>query len=284
MNADRRIEESFQGLSDDAFLRKAYLSLLGRLPDPSGAAGYMGRLRAGISKQQVWDEISSADEAKRFAARAPLASSAAASARPLHDVGALLMLDGADFVRAAYREILGRQADPAGLRDYTAKLSSGVAKEQIVADLRSDPEGQAFGASLEGLDQLVQRVQKRADIVEAPSSLDELLALHGEVFIRAAYLVLFKREPDVQGLHRYLELLRAGYSNMFILKALYQAPEAKEKLARLDGLRAALKDYDKAQLRSWTGWYNRSVKGALSELPRDRELRALAFRLSQAKK
>lgn len=282
MNADRRIAESFTGLSDDAFLRKAYFSLLGRPPDPSGAAGYMSRLRAGIPKQQIWDEISSGEEAMRFATRQPAMLPGASSALPVNNVAALLMLDGVDFVRAAYREILGRPVDPAGLRDYTAKLSSGVAKEQILADLRSDPEGQAFGSSLEGLDQLVRRVQQGTD-AQIPSSLDELLALHGEMFVRAAYLVLFKREPDAQGMHRYLELLRAGYSNMFILKALYEAPEAREKLARLDGLQVALRHYDKAQRRSWTGWYHRSVKGAPSELPRDRELRALAFRLSEAR-
>ncbi len=297
MHADQRLAESFQGLSDDAFLNKAYVSLLGRAPDVAGATVYLDRLRSGVPRTQIWSEIASADEARRFASRqAPVRRPAPAPApgpvpswqpRP-GSVNDLLMLDGVEFVRAAYREVLGREADATGLRDYTTRLSSGTSKQQLLADLRCDPEGRAFAAPLHGLDELVLVVQKSGappdDDDVAAETLDDLLGLQGEVFVRAAYHVLFKRDPDPQGLKRYLELLRAGHSNMLVLKALYEAPEAREKSARLAGLKTAIRNYDKAQLRSWKGWYYRAVLGAPSEFPRDRELRSLFYRLTEVKR
>ncbi len=298
MHADQRLAESFQGLSDDAFLKKAYMSLLGRAPDVGGATAYLDRLRSGVPRTQIWSEIASADEARRFASRQAPASRPAPAPAPVPvpvpswqprpgSVNDLLMLDGVEFVRSAYREVLGREADATGLSDYTTRLSSGTSKQQLLADLRCDPEGRAFAAPLPGLDDLVLVVQKSGtppdDDVTA-ETLDDLLALQGEVFVRAAYRVLFKRDPDPQGLKRYLELLRAGHSNMLVLKALYEAPEAREKSAQLAGLKTAIRNYDKAQRRSWKGWYYRAVLGAPSELPRDRELRALFYRLTEVKR
>lgn len=281
---DTGFVESFQGLGDEAFLRQAYLSLLGRAPDPAGAAAYLARLRSGVSRVQVWSEIASADEARRFASRNPAGPAAAAtSLRPVNSVNDLLMLEGVDFVRQAYRSVLGREADASGMRDYAMRLASGTSKQQLLADLRCDPEGQARGATLVGLDEMVRQVQAGGAEVGAPVSLDDLLVMHGQQFVRAAYLILFKREPDPQGLARYLELLRSGFSTMFVLKALYEAPEALEKSARLPGLKAAIRRYDKAQLRSWKGWYHRAVMGAPSELPRERQLRAMVYRLLESK-
>ena len=274
-------EPSFARLSDEAFLREAYSSLLGRAPDAIGEKSYLARLREGVPRMQVWSEIASADEASRFASRHAPTVSAAAGISPItiHSADDLLLLDGSDFVRAAYRVILGREVDSSGLRDSLLRLSSGTSELQLLADLRCDPEGQAYASPLAGLDELVRRVQERNRGVRV-NSLAELLLLHGEPFVRAAYLTLLKREPDPQGLARYLEVLRAGHSNMHVLKALYQAPEARDKSAELPGLAAAIRNYDKARPRSLKGWYYRSVVGAPSDLPRDREIRALAFRVT----
>jgi len=43
----RRILVSSADASDDAFLRSAYLGILGREPDADGAAWYRGRLAGG---------------------------------------------------------------------------------------------------------------------------------------------------------------------------------------------------------------------------------------------
>ncbi len=276
--------ESLHHLSDDAFVSRAYLTLLGRAPDAGGASSYSARIRSGIPREVVWNEIASGDEARIYAARqasvfnVPQAHRVAA----VNSVRDLLALDGAEFIEQAYRSLLGREADPAGLRDYSARLVSGTPKQQLVADLRCDPEGQKYRASLQGLDELVRQIQAGRRPV-GDMSLDELLALHGESFVRAAYLLLFKREPDAQGQARYREVLRAGFSNMHVLKALYEAPEAREKSATLSGLPKAIAGYQRAQERTWRGWYHRNVLGALSDLPRDREMRAWAYRLLDGK-
>ncbi len=281
---DNRLVESFQSLSDDAFVMKAYLTLLGRTPDAAGSQAYAARLREGIPRAQVWSEIAGGDEARAFASRqATAARPAAVRQRPPQSVDDLLGFDGADFVRAAYRSVLGREADPAGLRDYATRLAAGAPKQQLIADLRCDPEGQAFNAPLAGLDELVRRVQATAAGGSAPQSVDDLLVLQGEQFVHAAYTILFKREPDPQGLARYTDLLRSGLSTMYVLKALSEAPEAREKSVQVAGLSGALKSYDKAQGRTWKGWYHRAVMGSPSELPRERQARALAYRLLERK-
>lgn len=277
----QRLVESFQGLSDDAFVMKAYLTLLGRTPDVGGAASYASRLRAGVPRAQVWTEIAQGDEARAFANRqAAVAKPAAARQSAVHSVNDLLALDGVDFVRSAYRAILGREADLGGLRDYTTRLAAGTPKQQLLADLRCDPEGRAFAVPLAGLDELVRQVQ---GAVAAPESLDELLVLQGEQFVRAAFAVLFKREPDPQALVRYTDVLCSGYSTMYVLKALHSAPEAREKSSALAGWSGARKSYDKAQMTSWNGWFHREVMGSPSELPRERQSRALAYRLLERK-
>jgi hypothetical protein len=276
---------SLHSLSDDAFIAKAYMTLLGRAPDAGGAASYLARIRSGIPREVVWSEIASGDEARSYSARQAPVFQPPQSNRgaPINSVRDLLALDGTEFIQQAYRCVLGREADPAGLRDYGARLAAGTSKEQLVADMRCDPEGQRQRASLQGLDDLVRRVQTGHDSF-GDVSLDDLLTLHGDVFVRAAYLVLFKREPDPQGQARYVEVLRAGFSNMHVLKALYEAPEAREKAAALPGLPKAVASYKRAQGRNWRGWYHRSVLGAPSDLPRDRELRAWAYRLLEGKR
>jgi hypothetical protein len=279
----QRLVHSFQGLSDDAFVMKAYLTLLGRASDPGGAAAYVSRLRAGVPRVQVWTEIFEGHEGYDFAVRQAGRHNIAGPRGSAQSVEVLLGLDGAEFIRQAYGAVLGREADPDGLRTYLSRLASGTPKQQLLADLRSDPEGLAYASQLPGLDDLVRQVQSGVAASAGSLSLDDLLALHGAAFVRAAYLALFKREPDVEGLARYVEVLRSGMSAMYVLKALYDAPEAREKSVRFPGLAEAIRSYDKAQARSWQGWYHRAIMGSLSELPAERQFRALTYRVREAK-
>ncbi|MCP1468494.1 GT2 family glycosyltransferase [Sphingobium sp. OAS761] len=56
------------------------------------------------------------------------------------DVGAILALDGEDFVETFYRQMLGRRADPAGLVHHVALLSSGISKADILRSILESPE------------------------------------------------------------------------------------------------------------------------------------------------
>jgi hypothetical protein len=274
--------EDLTALTDDAFVRRAYIILLGRAADASGTRDYLSRLGSGVSRRQVWGEIATSEEAQRYLAAR---SQGARAGGRIASVDDLLALEGVPFVAEAYRQILGREADAAGLRDYGARLARGGAKEQIVADLRSDPEGQAFASPLPGLDDLVRAVQsglvgRSKGLAHQAASLEELLALEGSEFVDGAYRMLFGRPADAGGLGRYVPLLLQGFSKLFILDALYRSPEAKEKGARLPALEPRLRAYRRAQAPGWGGWYWRHVRGVESDLPRDREVRAVLARLS----
>jgi hypothetical protein len=278
--------EDLAGLADDAFVRRAYLMLLGRAADASGTHDYLARLGSGVSRRQVWGEIATSEEAQRhFAARTQAVRQGTGSRGRIASVDDLLSLDGVPFIAEAYRQILGRDADAAGLREYGARLATGGAKEQVLADLRCDPEGQAFASPLPGLDDLVRDVQsglkgRSRGAANHPGSLEELLALEGAEFVDAAYRMLFARPADAGGLGRYVPLLLQGFSKLFVLDALYASPEAKEKAARMPALEPRLRAYRRAQAPGWGGWYWRHVRGVESDLPRDREVRAVLARLS----
>ncbi len=266
--------DDLAGLTDEAFLRTAYVTLLGRAADAAGTRDYLARLKSGVGRKQVWAEISTSEEAQRhLTRRAPATHSVAPASGTVQAVGDLLRLEGAAFIAEAYRQVLGRDVDATGARNYGSRLAAGDSKEQILADLRSDPEGQAFNSRLAGLDDLVRAVQ--AGKGGAAGSLDELLALDGPAFVKGAYQLLFRREADDGGLARYCPLLRQGFSKLFVLDALYTSPEARDKGASLPSLEPRLRAYRRAQRTSWSGWYWRHVRGVESDLPRDREVRAL---------
>lgn len=277
-------------LEGEAFVRQAYLRLLDRPADPSGLQHYVAQLASGMTKDQLLAELESSPEARLVARRrgvlgqrgaaSPRGAAVAVShpqpAPRLQHVRDLLGFDGTDFVRQAYLAILGREADPSGLSYYGSRLASGEPKTKILADLRCDPEGQAYGSGLGGLDELVAAVARPAWDRPLPRDVDELLGLHGKEFVRAAYLVLFKREPDDDGLQNYLSVLRNGYSRSHVLNALASSPECQEKSGDLPGLARHLEAYLKGQRPNWSGWYWRNVKGAESDLPAAREARRLA--------
>lgn len=264
---------TYGGMGDEAFVQKGYLTFLGRSADPVGLKDYVGRLRAGVQRTQIWSELAGSDEARRFAGR-QIASSIDPPPKALGPCSLvdLLAMNGVDFVQQAYRVVLGREADPTGLRQYTERLAAGVSKSQLLADMRCDPEGQAHDSKFEGLDDWVKLVQRQASVAN-------LLAIHGELFVYAAYVALFQREPDPEGLARYMSLLKSGASRTFVLMELLNSREAREKSASLRGLVSAVALYKKAQRRSLRGWYCRNVLGAESDLPADQERRALAYRL-----
>jgi hypothetical protein len=176
---EQQLFTSLSGLSDEVFVQRAYLALLGRPADPSGFRHNLERLRNATAREQVWEDLANSEESQQFrskwldavpaserpaAARpapaaqqtvtAPVAVQAAApvapasSAAPARPAAAtstrdLLRKDGAEFVQAAYLAILGRNADMSGLKHYTQRLAAGDPKEGVLVDLRRDPEGKA---------------------------------------------------------------------------------------------------------------------------------------------
>lgn len=301
---------SLKGLSEEVFVQRAYLALLGRPADPTGYRHNLEKLRLAVPREQIWEDLANSEESQAFRSKwesiqtvatarpAPLNGATAAAptvlttrppaqayAAPMREpnathVAELLRKDGASFIQAAYRAVLGREADPSGLRYYSERLAAGDRKEQVLVALRNDPEGRAFNADIGGLAELLAAAAAAKPAAAAPpptiGHANDLLSLHGEAFLRAAYLAVLRREIDPDGLQRYLDVLRNGYSRSHILKELAASNEARAATGSVPGLDSMLAAYDRAQSRSWGGWYWRAVMGAESDLPAARELRMLA--------
>lgn len=216
----------------------------------------------------------------------------------------LMKLDDEAFVRQAFLRLLGRGADPEGLKAYLAQLMQGVSREEIYQALAASEEAQRYEARRQqmrkGLAVFAPALRHASAMVPMPqwwpsrapvswegpatqvAHVNELLDLEGVAFVKAAYVALLGREVDTEGGQVYLQRLRDGWSRMSLVKALSESQEGKTFGPRLPGLAAALSRYKKAQRRSWGGWYYRSVLGVESDLPMERHLRAthLALRNS----
>lgn len=67
--------------------------------------------------------------------------------------------------------------------------------------------------------------------------LSDLLGFHDEAFVRNAYKVILKREPDDAGFAEYLGNLRSGrYSKIDIIRSLRFSPEGQKANVSLEGL------------------------------------------------
>jgi hypothetical protein len=271
-------------LDGEDFVRQAYQRLLERPADLAGLHNYTAQLMAGMPKAQLIAELENSPEGRMVARRRGRASGSApvrsaptkvSTSSMAGSVQDLLALTGEQFVRRAYLALLGRESDPSGLKYYTERLARGDSREQVIADLCADPEGQAYGSRIAGLQELLGRLGESHTAPKVDQAAD-LLALHGTPFVKAAYRTVLGREADPAGLAHYVELLRSGYSRSHILAALAGSPEARSSGQDLPGLQQLVRGYRKGQARSWGGWYWRNVKGVESDLPPAREARRLS--------
>jgi hypothetical protein len=139
---------------EQTFIRRAYWVLLGREPDSDGLANYLGRLRSGVSKLRVLQELTESPEAVAKAALLTDAASTAApeprstfqpvATREAQTWDQLLAGHGAAFLNRAYQTLLGREPDPEGLRFYLGQLKRGISKIQILAELRRSREARSW--------------------------------------------------------------------------------------------------------------------------------------------
>lgn len=278
--------------SDEAFLDGAYMYALDRPADSSGRSAYLLHLREGVAREAVLAELEASPEGRRVSLRrgrprkvvAPSSSAitsfatfpaqAAAVVKSAASASELLATPGDDaFLRAAYLHLLRREADPSGLENYLRQLVGGCSREQVVFELATSPEGHQADSSLPGLADLV-RGQLSAARVPEVNHVHDLLPLRPEVFVRTAYQIVLGREVDPQGFALYTDLLMQGWSRSYVLCELVSSEEGRALRPSLRGLKPLVKRYRKAQSRSLRGWYHRAVKGAESDLPQDRLLRA----------
>lgn len=110
-----RQSAEFRSRDLDALIRKGYREILGREPDPSGLASYTRALQNGMSDAEFRADLRRSGERAALAAR--------------------------DSVTRAYREVLRRDPDPAGLVNYTKlMLERGWDENRVRDALRQSDE------------------------------------------------------------------------------------------------------------------------------------------------
>jgi hypothetical protein len=108
------------------------------------------------------------------------------------------------------------------------------------------------------------------------NSLEELLELRDEAFVKAAYRSILGRAPDPGGLENYLSQVRTGVNKAQILRELVQSPEGVATTRGPHGIQHILRKYSKRPpmwrriVRQMTGRQRESI---------DRQLRILDNRL-----
>lgn len=274
-------------LQGDDFLSRAYLHCLDRPADEAGMRVYRKLLAAGVSQEAIIAELEASPEGQRVLRRrggrarlAVVAKASVTAVEPAPDSAQTLLalIDDSAFLGAAYLALFGREVDPSGLDNYLSQLCSGVSREQVLCELAASPEAVAFGRALPGMDDLFARQSaleaENAAAAQPVSHVNELMGLPVDQFLKAAYVAVLGREVDPEGFALYSDLLRQGWSRSYVLCELLASDEGRQLSVALPGLKGLARRYRKAQARSLRGWYHRSVKGAESDLPSDRLLRA----------
>jgi len=174
------------------------------------------------------------------------------SAKTVTNLDELLALDREMFVRCAYRTLLLRDADPGGLVNYLGFLESGIPKLDIVNELRSSLEGRRHNVELGGVDPA--EIDAADDRVSATAKdIHQLLALDGQRFVESAYLTLFHRQADIQGLRHYVPLLRRRGGKAEVLRQLVSSEEYAQHQTPLRGMTSWLAVQPRPRMRILDG-------------------------------
>ena len=146
-----RFSSHLRGLSDEVFVHHAFVFHHKRVCDAEQASLYLGRLRSGRSRHTVWNEIRALATVQRDEwMKKTLAS--------------VMVLDEEVFVSEAYLVILGRAADPAGLRHYSQGLRKGKTKVEILYSLAASEEAKLRSVKIPALRWLVTALRRESRI------------------------------------------------------------------------------------------------------------------------
>jgi hypothetical protein len=198
---------------NQAFVESVYETLLNRVADPGGLAGWTAFLDQGLSPVTVVLVLESSPEYR------------------------------ADAVQAIYQRYLHRDADAGGLAVFAGAFGVGLTDEQIAGILISSPEyDQLHGGSVAGfVTGLYEDGLGRAPDFAGSTAATQALATGGTRIAvagsilgspeyrgnqaTAGYQSLLGRDGDPAGLAAFAQLLGAGMSDEFLTAALIGSPE-----------------------------------------------------------
>jgi hypothetical protein len=188
--SDYRAVRTRRGVTADDIVRRAYQDILGRDPDPDGLRNYRSKIvNDGWSERDVREALRRSDE---YAATGGVAVN--------------FRTASADrIIRRAYQDILGREPDDAGLRNYRRLiLEEGWDEQDVRQALVRSPERrqQRLGAS----------------------------AAQAEDMVRRAYRSVLGRDPDPSGLNHYTaKVMLERWTEEDVVQALRESDEYRDK-------------------------------------------------------
>ena len=155
---------------DQAFLQRLFLDVLGREIDPGALGAYSAAMSGGLSRAAVLDNLYGSSEYNLRQVEPAIRLYYAALARPPDytglqnwsnalQAGTLTLtgaagqfagspefvlrygsLDNTGYVQQLYRNVLGREADSAGLADWVRQLAAGASRGQILVGFSESDE------------------------------------------------------------------------------------------------------------------------------------------------
>jgi hypothetical protein len=256
-----------------------YLDMLGRLPDAAGQAYWQGLLDAGASRESVAQSILTSGEYtaaqvedlySRLLGRPadPLglqnAVTALAGGMPLDRLEAAMLGSpeylaehggtGAGFLQGVYRDMLGRQLDPAGAAFWSSALAAGelpaLVAEQIVHSAEAvqslvnahyrrylrrnaDPEAAHTWVARIQVDwnAILRMDRTMGGSVEFYNQAPR--QLFDRAYVTKLYHDLLGREPDPGGLAYWAGMLEQGVSREQVVFDIVTEPSSHEYRTRL---------------------------------------------------
>jgi len=185
-----------RNVSNDEYVRIMYQAFFNRAADTVGYNNWMDALNGGLSRYYVLAGFTNSQEFINLCASFGINS------------GSLVLTDPLDmypkttaFVIRFYRNCLGREADPAGLRMWVTNLQSGAKTGCDVA------YGFAFSNEFLGRN------------------------LSNTDFINTMYAAFFNRTADTGGFNSWAKYLDAGYTRQYVLAGYVNSQEFKNLCA-----------------------------------------------------
>jgi hypothetical protein len=109
------------------------------------------------------------------------------------------------------------------------------------------------------------------------ATLQDLLKLHDEDFVRSAYLTILGRSADPEGLDHYLTQVRAGTNRAAIIADLAESTEGKRNGTQLIGLENVIAKYGSGARSIWARLFKLIRTGRIQST--ERQFRIIENRL-----
>jgi glycosyltransferase involved in cell wall biosynthesis len=203
---------------DEAFVFAAYRTLLLRDPDTDGLSYYLKRLRRGIDKLDILDQLCSSDEARRLAVKVPGLEDALSRSKwlKLPIIGAMLRRQGAtnslENKLALLIEVNRERFDQ--MHNEIASLSKLIVHQSQTA----------AGAAA------IQRFGYTS--FDSWQAVEKALSLDGRSFLEYLFMLALGRHPLTHEIEHFLAMLEKGESKLHIIEAVFSSAECKTWLTQ----------------------------------------------------